>query len=1071
MGRLSDDFNRLNDQQTEIIKKFGKSSLIVAGPGTGKTRTISVLIGKQLEKNLKLKDILALTFSSDAAEELKERVLEYYPQSFDQCWISTFHSFCSRILREQYHVLGIKPDFNLLTGFKEALLMDIICKKQQPEAFHEFGKVITKRGFQQEVLTFISLLKSNLVEPNEFEQVIENSKELSQRTKNRCKELLSLFRLYEKERSEAGYLDFRDLISLTIKTLKDPDTAAIYREKFKAILVDEFQDTDPAQYLLLTLLNGDSENIKTAVIGDPHQSIYRFRGADPSMMSDKSPFKKKYKAKVFPLKKNYRSAKSIVNVANKIKWAEKSATDSTLEANSKENGFVKYYKVRDELDEAKLISRKIASMVIYENEEIKKYNPSDIAVLVRNNFQIDLITEQLASLHIPFEIAGDMKFFKSEEVIVLTSLLKIIYSLTEQERDDAIKRAFTSPIFDISPLWTQAVTVKPEYSSNIRQAIEEIKSENFEKLPETDEETKKKAKEFADNISYIEICKDDDVEEIFNRLIVLFSDKLAKIDSLESRNLLIFRSMIAEFCELFEATCKRKTKLPDLMENFDEWLAYYALTLEKNETSGNGVKIMTIHQSKGLEFPIVFVCGLAEGTFPVRQRENILISTNALEILKNEFNKQQREISFFNPYPVSFEEHLEEERRLFFVAITRAKEGLIMTTPLQSGGETQFPAPFIKEIEIKEDADSETTKPLSISELRTEIAKLSPEDTNQIEPYLQETEKELSSDISIHGIHPRKFNAGLHDEVTLPENFAFSASSIKTYIECPRKFFFQNILRIQRPDRILQAIFDTGNAYHKCLEVLHNPESVWEKGKLPTDEELDKIIEDEAMPILINQNCFAKSQNKAAIKYSLQNYINAVYQCCQFPCRQTIGVEKPFNFQLNGCKIIGRFDRISKDSSGNIIISDYKTSSAKSAEILCSQAFPDSGFPMEIQMPLYLLACKHNEMPNASASLIFLKEKPYSKRHKLMSAGFLKSAAIKIGKGGLSFAEQVDDKLCEFEEKIKIVLDKIVKDKHFKAQPSMNEEAATCINRKENKSCDFAAFCDYALELEENSNE
>ena len=1073
MSKLIEDFNKLNIQQKQIINKFGKSSLIVAGPGTGKTRTISVLIGKLLENGLKLKEILALTFSSDAAEELKNRVLEYYPHSFDQCWISTFHSFCSRILTEQYYIVGIKPDFRLLTGFKEALLMDIICKKQQPESFSEFGRVLTKRGFQQEVLTFISLLKSNLVEPDDFEQVINNCKEFSIRTENRCKELLNLFRLYEQERISSGYLDFRDLISLTIKVLKDPDIADIYRDKFKAILVDEFQDTDPAQFLLLTLLNGNSNNIKTAVIGDPHQSIYRFRGADPSMMSDKSPFKKKYKAKVFPLKINYRSSKAVVETANKIKWSEKSATDSTLETDSAKKGFVKYYKAQDELEEARLISKKIASMLIYGTEE-KIYKPEDIAILVRNNFQIDLITEQLNALHIPYDIAGNMKFYKSDEVMAISALLKILGKEGE-EQADAIKRVFTSPVYGIPVKWTQNILINmPEVFSDIQNGINKEKEVFFTALPFNDDETKELVCKFIDKILELNEHKDEELETLFSRILAVFISQLADVDSPQGKNILIFRSLIGEFCELFEAANKRKAKLSDLMENFDEWLKYYAQTLEtSSETSNNGIKIMTIHQSKGLEFPVVFVCGLSEGSFPVRLRENLLISTNSIETIKNEFDKLNREISFFNPYPLDFEDHLEEERRLFFVALTRAKDGLILTTPMKSGGDIALPAPFIKEIEILEIKDEDSYRPLSISDIRTELTKLSPDEMEQIEPVLKEAEENISEEISIHGLHPRKFNVGQHDKVTtLPHDFVFSASSIKAYVECPRKFFFQNLLRISRPNKRSQEYFDIGNAYHECFKALHQSDSPLEKGIKPDDGYLEQIIKDKAFEFLNKYNRLLQNTEFLKIKNALTNYITAVYDCGQFPYKNTIGVEKSYNFKFRGYNINARFDRISRDENGNVVVTDYKTSSTKTDDVMKKLIFPDEGYPLEIQIPLYLLACKENNMPNASMSLVFVKDTPYKIKSK---AGHIKNATFKINKSSLNFGTDITDIFDNFEQNLEEILNLITQEKRFFANPSLNSEAKTCINKTKEKRCEFSAFCDYALEHnlgnDENENE
>lgn len=1059
---LKEDLKKLNERQLAIIKKFDKASLIVAGPGTGKTRTISVLIGSLLEKGVRLREILALTFSSKAADELKERVLEYYPHSFDRCWISTFHSFCARILREQYHLVGIKPDFRLLTGFKEALIMDEICKRQDSRAFKEFGKVLKKRGFQQEVLTFISLLKSNLVSPDEFEKTVSACKSLPERTINRCSELLNIFKLYENERIKTGYLDFRDLIGLTIKVLKNKVVANSYQKMFKVILVDEFQDTDPAQYLLLTLLRGENTEIKTAVIGDPHQSIYRFRGADPSMMSATSPFKQKYKARVFPLEINYRSSEAITNAANRMQWSEKSACESKLTNLSGRAGFAKYYKVRDELDEARLIGRKIASMVIYKDE--KQYKPSDIAILVRNNYQIDLITESLKSLHIPFDIAGDMKFFKSEEVILLSSLFKYVGTHKpedEQIKTEALKRAFVSPVFGINPLWVQSVLAVNDSNSHVHEVIENIKNSDFSKLPETDEGTQVRAVAFAKALSLIEENKDKDVETILAALLLIISERAPEPDSLEGRNILHFRGMFADYCELFEATNKRKPLLDDIMPDFDEWLAYYASTLEQtSDTGSTGVKIMTVHQSKGLEFPVVFLCGLSEDLFPVRLRENILISTNALEELKNEFNRSQREVSFFNPYPCSFEEHLEEERRLFFVALTRAKDGIIMSSPLKIGSDRVVPSPFITETGIEENLHEADERPLTISEFRTEIAKLSAEELALIEEALTEAEKRITPEMSVHGVRPRAFGKNVSDAVTLPQDFCFSANSIKTYIECPRKFFFQNLLKIQKPGAISQKNYDKGNAFHKCVEVLHNPESIWEKGKDPTDEELEEIFKEHAMPFFENENYFYRQMITEKLQEALYNYRNAVFRLKQISGRNTIGVEMPFNFKFNDCNITGRFDRIVKLADDAVLIADYKTSGQTSSDKMHEKAFSKEGWT-EVQMPLYLLACKKKGYKHASMNLLYVNDEVFGEKNRSkMIPGFLRTASFNMGCGPEYGKEVTEGDMAVFEENLRQLLDKIKTDNVFSPDPNADKNARTCKNRNKNMRCEFEAFCE-----------
>jgi len=1064
---LQEDLNRLNEQQALIIKKFSKSSLIVAGPGTGKTRTISVLIGNLLNNGVRLKEILALTFSDKAALELRSRVLEYYPHSFDQCWISTFHSFCARILREQYHIAAVNPDFKLLTGFKEALMMSSICRRQQPEAFEEFGRVLVKRGFQQEILTFISLLKSNLVTPDEFVSAINSSKNLNQRTIRRLLETANLFKLYEKERTAAGYLDFRDLISLSIKVLSNSIAAGHYRRKIKVILVDEFQDTDPAQFLLLTLLKGDDNSIRTAVIGDPRQSIYRFRGADPAMMTAKGQFKKRYNAKVFPLGINYRSAQSIVKAAGRLAWQEKADDSSELISHSPDEGFIQVFSARDELEEARIISRRIASLLIY--GENRKYRPDEIAILVRNNYQIDHIAECLQALHIPFDIAGDMKFFKSEEVIALASLLKVAATVSS-ERNESLQRAFASAVFSIDPLWVQGLFVKLSASFTMTDLLKKFSDNDFSDLPEAGEETRIKAVSFAETISILDNCSQQPLEMVFARLLLVISHLLKNPDSNQARNILHFRNMIADYCEIFAAQNHRLPLVSDLIPEFDEWLTYYASTLEQKQEAGNdGIRIMTVHQSKGLEFPVVFVCGLCEGQFPVQRRESLLVGNAAIEALKDQFNQQDRAVNFFNPYPLTHEEHLEEERRLFFVAMTRAKEGLILSYPRRNGSDPALPAPFLSEIGISHEAAAAEQRPLTIGEFRTRTANLTTEEKTRLEPVLAEVEPLINRRMSVHGVRPRQFATAEMDMVHLPEEFSFSASSLKNYIDCPRRFFFLNVLRIQNPIVAKQPYFVVGNAFHACLELLHAPGSVWESGKNPDSADLDSIFQQAALPLLGALDFFQRHLESAAIRDALDIYCNAVYSAGQMPPRQTVGVEHLFKFTFHGCRFRGRFDRLARTSDGGVIVIDYKTtgSSAKTSEKILEQAFPETGWPKEMQMPLYLLACREAGHNKVSAALLYIKQDAYKRNFRSMQPGFLRSAALNMGCGPEYGIDVSEERFTRFSDSIKAILDQIKTDQTFDCRPSTDSEARSCmvLNQNRQPSCEFLPFCQERIEM------
>lgn len=1057
--RLKEDLNRLNTQQSEIVKKFSGSSVIVAGPGTGKTRTVSVLIGALLEKKLRLREILALTFSDKAAAELKERVLEYFPGSFDECWISTFHSFCARLLRENYFLVGIQPDFKLLTGFKEALLLSEICKKQQLLSYSYYGKVLIRRGFQQEVLSFISLLKSNLVSPEHFASAISQSDE-PDNLKERLLEINSLYVLYENEREKAGYLDFRDLISLAIKALSFKNVADNYQNKFKTILVDEFQDTDPAQFLLLTLLKGSQNDIK--VIGDPFQSIYRFRGADPSMMAKNGPFLKKFKSKIFKLETNYRSAVSIVELSKKLHWHDKNSLVSYQVPASSNEGFIHYFHLKDELDEARVLSRKIASLIIYGDK--KKYKPEDIAVLVRNNYQIDLIAECLQTLNIDFEIAGDMKFFKSEEVIVLSSLLKSVTD-SQTQKQDALERAFASPIFKIDSLWVQAVL--SDKSTQMTTLIEKISDNDFDSLPEADEHCRARALFFAETIKIIENSENTCLQTVFARLLLAFQELFEDPTAERASNLLIFRNMISDYSELFEKMHKKVPLVKDLMLEFDEWLTYYASTLEQeSKISGSGVKIMTVHQSKGLEFPVVVVCGLSEGLFPVSHRENLLVSTPLLEKFKKWFDKNDSRTEFFNPYPVTYQEHLEEERRLFYVALTRAQEGLILSSIQINNSQPVIRSPFIGELKLKatKQEEIEDQRPLTAGEFRTLYSKLKPETQIAIEPLINKAESVIPEEFCVHGLKARSFKKNVIDQVTLPENFKLSASSIKNFVDCPRRFYFLNILKIADPLLQKQPVFAVGNAFHDCLEVLHDPKDPWLTE--PQTHDIDKIFNSKAEPYLKELDFFQRHLETEKIKTALIDYCHAVYNCGQLPCNNTTGVEHDFRFSFDNVIIGGRFDRLITNQD-EVIVVDYKTGQNKSAEKIFSQAFCETDLPQEIQVPLYLLACLKMGFKKISVCLLYVKQPLYKKKYKQMQAGYLKAAAFNYGPWeGAGFGVEVTESdMSIFCKRLSEIITSIINTSRFDCFPSNAPEARTCINnQKVSAGCEFYAFCQERLE-------
>ena len=1195
---LEQDFEKLNDHQKKIVRGFTGPSLVLAGPGTGKTRTIAVLIGQLLAGGLRMKECLALSFSDKAANELRERVLEYHPQSFDECWISTFHSFCARILREQFHLVKIHPEFKLLTGFKEALLLSGLASKlseSRGEGFPVFGNVLRKRGFQQEVLTFISLMKSNLVSPKDLEIAIEAENGFPQRIRARLTELLRLYNDYEAERIGAGYLDFRDLIRLAIQVFENPDAANLYRNKFRVILIDEFQDTDPAQFYLLSLLQRGIEQPRVMVIGDPRQSIYRFRGANPGMMDRSGSFRKTFKAKVFPLALNYRNAEKILHAVDRLAWKNTSqrSAESTLIAQSKKDGFVEVFSAQDELSEARMIARRVASLLIYGTNRL--FSPEELAILVRNNYQIDLLAEALRALHVPFTIAGDMKFFRSEEVTTLISLLKAAGTDGDM-REEALRRAFVSPLFKMDPIWIQGMIARLGTHGSISELLDrllssqepagsrqgtEINSQNTEansqksvassrktadngqnpvvgnqvtrissqdsevsshepeignqqvgnQQPEignpqvgnpqpevgsqeptggsrnpkvsnhepaaTAEECIQRAIGFAETWRMIRDSRKLPLNVAIARLLLTVRDSLSNPASQAARNVFLLRNMVADFAEVWIHQHASEPLLDDLLPNLDELLTYYASTLEEaKETAESGVQIMTVHQSKGLEFPVVFVGGLCESIFPVEMREDRLLTADGLRALQVRLDATERPVPFFNPYPADPEDHLEEERRLFYVAITRAQEGLVLTWPRKVGTDIATPAPFLEELRLSSKEAFDDCRALSLSELRVKLAGLAPSDLESLENEWKTRHPspspdpspsaganlDLGSDRFLARLRPPPPRQNQIDRITLPEGFRFTTYAIQAYLECPRRFFLKHILKVRDPAESADPSLAFGRALHVCLEQIHREGSQWARGARPANDALDSLWAQFGAPELMGLRPLERARRNFLARQALDRYVTAVFDNGQLPFGPEPLVETNFDFSIEGFRCGGRFDRlIEAPSGGEIWIIDYKTATTtRSSSKMLDQAFPgESGFGHDLQMPFYLLAaCRLHSIRvrardaetyrrldrtflRASAVTVYLRSDLYTKKYGEYKPGFLRSSALNLGCGPAWGAEIEPGRLDRFEANLTQLLSRISSDRKFDCLPTEDKNATTCLTEK----CEFLPFCQERLTL------
>lgn len=637
----------LNKQQKKAVEITDGPLLILAGAGSGKTTVLTRKIAYILEKNLAREfDILAFTFTNKAASEMKERVSSLLNKNVEHMWIGTFHSICSRILRLNIEKLGYKNNFSIYdTQDSKSLIKDIMKGLKIDEKYLSLSTVLSK----------ISESKNKFISPKELEAhaIYENQKNIAQ-----------IYKKYENRKKINNALDFDDLILKVIELLKEnEDIINYYRDKFKYIFVDEYQDTNKSQYELIKLFTGKDQNI--CVVGDSDQSIYSWRGADISNILN---FEKDFKnAKEIKLEQNYRSTSNILEAANELIKNNTERKEKNLWTNKKDDIKIIYRNSASEYDEAENVILKIQQMLH------KGYNLEDMAILYRTNAQSRVLEEKLMQNSINHKIIGGLKFYDRKEVKDILAYLSFI---ANPDDNISLKRIINTPKRGIGSTTVE----KLEYIAN--QNNESIYDTIYNPIIEEEltKSTLSKVRIFADEMtSYINSIDDylitDLVLEIYEnsgyKKMLETSKKvedMSKIDNIAS---------LISAIEEFEKQ-NNDASLYDYLQNVN-----LLSDIDKTEDSNHAISLMTIHSAKGLEYDVVFIVGLEEGLFP---------SLRTVE-----------------------EGGLEEERRLMYVAITRARERLFISSASSRNvfGRTQYTkrSKFIDEIYdyIKEEGSSTST--------------------------------------------------------------------------------------------------------------------------------------------------------------------------------------------------------------------------------------------------------------------------------------------------------------------------------------------------------------------------
>ncbi|HHY03655.1 MAG TPA: DNA helicase PcrA [Thermoanaerobacterales bacterium] len=636
-----DFLNDLNPEQKKAVIHTKGPLLILAGAGSGKTRVLTYKVAYILRtKTANARNIIAITFTNKAAREMKERVEQLLPGK-KGLLISTFHSACVRFLRQDIDKLGYNRNFNIFdTQDQKVVIRECIAKMNLDE----------KKYTPQSVLGYIGRAKDILKTPDECS---DNAKDIRERT------MAGLYKLYQKRLKENNALDFDDLIMKTVELFRqNPSVLSKYQERYQYILVDEYQDTNRAQYELIRMLAAKHRNL--CVVGDDDQSIYGFRGADIRNILD---FEEDFPdATVIRLEQNYRSSQNILDAANNVIDHNFGRKRKTLWTENPSGHKIGIASLENEHDEAFFIAREIENMILKDGMEYK-----DFAVLYRTNAQSRVIEEVMVKMGIPYRMIGGMRFYERREI---KDLLAYLRAIANPYDDVSLMRIINVPKRGIGEATIDKLNnLADENNLRIFDIIKMI-----EDTPLAAGVVNRVSKFRKLMIDFIDKSETMTISDLIRYVL----DETGYMKELTLENSPESISRIENLQEFVGAAIEYENRSSDI--RLEDFLAELALVsdVDKLEDGEQAVVLMTLHGAKGLEFPVVFLAGMDEGIFP---HARCMLDADELE----------------------------EERRLCYVGITRAKQRLYLTRAWQRSiyGNTSYytPSRFIDEIpdELVED--------------------------------------------------------------------------------------------------------------------------------------------------------------------------------------------------------------------------------------------------------------------------------------------------------------------------------------------------------------------------------
>jgi len=896
-----------NEAQKTAIMHDNGPLLIVAGAGTGKTSVLTKRLAYLVEtKKAKTDEILAVTFTDKAAGEMEERVDKLLPYGYVDLWVMTFHALGERILRANGLAIGLPDSFKLLSETDQWLLIRNNLDRFKLDYYKPLG---SPTKFIHALLRHFSRAKDELISPEDYLAYAQNTKlnkdvvgDADEAT--RLAEVAEAYHVYTQLLRENDALDFGDLINETVRLFKTrPGILAKYREQFKYLIVDEFQDTNIAQFELIRLLAGEAANI--TVVGDDDQSVYKFRGASVSNILQ---FKQYYPAtKQVILTENYRSPQSILDAAYKFIQANNpnrleaqlgEGLSKKLHANVSHPGTVEHLHSRSLNDEARSVASKIKAL--YESDPNADY--SQFAILSRSNDGANPFIAALAAAGIPYIFYASRGLYQKPVVLDIVNYLRLLDNYHESP---SLYRMLAGPVVDLSH--DDVVKLTHGAGKNAWSLYEAC--QKAATLNVTPEGLVKINKFLALVAKHTERARTNDVRNVIFSFLedIGYLKRLVGEDNQLNHDTLDYINQFWRVIEDFVAA--------EVDPTAKLFLERIRLQVEAGEDGRlafdpdigpEAVRVMTVHASKGLEFDYVFLVSLIDRRFPSGERAEAIELPSALvkEILPEG------------------DHHLEEERRLFYVGMTRAKKGLYLTSADDYGGaRKRKPSRFLMELGYgsltANDERSTTNNEIPAQNVRS-----------------------ASKDLVMH----------------IPTSFSFT--QLKAFENCPLQYKFAHIFKIPIKGK---GQFSFGKTMHAALQkffalvaerqsaeqaTLFDDKSTTKKtvGELVKLEELDELYASSWI-----DEWFETAADKEKYRVKGKKLLAGYYDLVKNERIHPLYLEKPFNLKVEDATFRGAIDRVDELPDGTVRIVDYKTGTPKSED--------DIGFEEKQQLLIYQVAC------------------------------------------------------------------------------------------------------------------